>query len=639
MPRPRLLPALMAAWFLLVLSFYHFGPGSEPFPPGVLAGRLLDLLLLGAIATAARGLGEVMLSRLRLDEASPGEAPVFAVAAGLGGLALVMLGLSWSGLFYRPVILLIVAVCVPLAVLGRRPGRRPAREQESWRRSELVLIAAVLAAGVATLAAALAPPEFYDALIYHLAVPDLYLRHHAMIQVQGNYYASYPANMGMLYAIGLALRDGSLAQSIHWLCGALTVAALYRLARRHADRMTALLACVFFALIPGVMLTATFAIADLGVTLFATLCFAALLNHRRDGQRRWLIVAGMFAGFALGTKYTAALVVLPPALAALAVFRPPRPVAGPARGRLADMLLFTVIAVAVFSPWLARNVVFSGNPVAPYLSAGSETGSPDIGEEIGRRLPPDAGPADLAAHVLAAPWNITMRRLGAGGYLGSVFLMLLPALLFYRGLPALVPPIALMAGVGLAAWAVTTQVTRYAFPLLPLLALLAAVAARRLPRALTIPALGWSLLYGFYLFCFLVLRIGSWGAAAGAETTEGYLSRKVTYYPAMVFLERTPPSARVLFAGEGRGFYCPRDYVAGTPLERPAIDRYGAPGDEPALLAALRADRITHLLVSDPELRRTRDITADDFMRLYFPDRSPRLLFESNGVRLYELPR
>ena len=67
------------------------------------------------IATAARGLGEVLLSRLRLAEVSPGEAPVFALGAGLGGLALVMLGLSWSGLLYRPVILV-----APIGSLARK---------------------------------------------------------------------------------------------------------------------------------------------------------------------------------------------------------------------------------------------------------------------------------------------------------------------------------------------------------------------------------------------------------------------------------------------------------------------------------------------------------------------------------------
>ncbi len=631
---------MMAVWFLLILRLYHFGPGSEPFPPWELIGHLLDLVLLAFIGVGAWGLGRLALWRLRLDESSPREAPIIHAGAGLGVLSLAVLMLAAAGLLYRPVLVALPAIGT-LALTLRRPGpRRTGGATEPWRRSETWLAGSILLAGLATLAASLAPPEFYDALIYHLAVPAHYLRHHAMIPVPGNYYASFPANMGMLYAVGLSLRGGSLAQSIHWLCGALTVLALFVLAHRHTDRMTALLACLFFALIPGVMLVSTYAIADLGVTLFATLCFAALLNHWREGGRRWLIAAGLFAGFALGTKYTAVLVVMLPGLAALLVRRPPVAAAGGRTpGRLAGALMFGVIAFLVLSPWLVRNAVISGNPVAPYLSGSAEAGSPGIGEEIGRRLPAGAGPLEVLAHDLAAPWNITMRRLGAGGYLGPVFLMLLPALPFSRDLPRVVPRAALLAGVGFLAWAFTSQVTRYAFPLLPLIALLAAVAVRRLPRVLTVPALAWSLLYGFYLFCLLVLTVGSWSVVSGAESTDAYLSRRVTYYPAMLYLRQTPASSRVLFAGEGRTFYCPREAVAATPLERQAIERYGGPGDEPALLASLRADGITHLLVSDPELRRTRGVTADGFMRRYFPDGSPRQLYEANGVRVYELPR
>ncbi|HET6372859.1 MAG TPA: hypothetical protein VFG76_06105, partial [Candidatus Polarisedimenticolia bacterium] len=142
-----------------------------------------------------------------------------------------------------------------------------------------------------------------------------------------------------------------------------------------------------------------------------------------------------------------------------------------------------------------------------------------------------------------------------------------------------------------------------------------------------------------YLFLFLVETTGGYRVVTGAETRESYLTRRVSYYPAVEYLENTPPRSRVLFVGEGRAFYCPRDYVASTPFDKSILETYPEKTTgEGELVAALAADGFTHLLVSDPELRRTRDTTAAAVMERFFPSGSPRLLFEKNGVRVYELP-
>ncbi len=74
-----------------------------------------------------------------------------------------------------------------------------------------------------------------------------------------------------------------------------------------------------------------------------------------------------------------------------------------------------------------------------------------------------------------------------------------------------------------------------------------------------------------------------------------------------------------------------------TPFDRPAIDRYAA-GSEAGTIRALRGDGITHLLVSDPELRRAHASTTQEFMTRHFPSGRLPLLFDRSGVRVYELP-
>lgn len=644
MSRARLLPLVSVAWFVVVLSRYHRVP--EGFSAWSFASLLSDAALLAAIAFAAWGAGAAIMRWTGLS-AGPGtgcRAPE-ELGAGLGALAFAVFFLSAFGILYRGLVLvlLIAAVMAGVIAMVRRSSVPVSRAVVlgGWERGCAATQGALLfIAGVATLAAALAPPEFYDALIYHLAVPDAYVRHHGIVAIEGNYYASFPANMGMLYAVGLMIGGAGTAQGIHWLCAAATAAAIHATTSRHCGRSTALLATSLFALTPGVLIVSTWAIADLGATLFGTLCFSALLDLWDSGDRRALLKAGLFAGLAAGTKYTAALVVCAPAVLLLAM----RPLPLPAPGarlfrRTADVALFSLLVLVLVSPWLARNAVLEGSPLAPYVGARAGEASPSISDEVARRLPKEGGAAGLIAHYLGAPWSVTMERLGQGGYLTPVFLILVPLLAFaWRDLPRAALPVALLAGAGLVAWAVTTQVTRYLMPVLPLLAILGALAAARIPRWIAAPAVLWCLLYGLFLFGALQETVGVYRAVTGVESRHEYLSRRISYYPAARFLGTLPRDARVLFAGEGRTFYAPREPVAATPFDRPAIDRYDTGAGEDALRGALRKDGITHLLVSDPELRRTRGDTAAGFMRRHFPSGAPQKLFAQQGVEVYALP-
>ncbi len=628
----RLAAILSALWIIVVLLGSHYGP--EAFPALRPLMLLLHVMVLALVAASAWGWGALALRWMRWGGGIGGaevQRALFEVGAGLGALAMLVFAMAAAGFLYRPAALAVLGAGVALLPMlkGRLPS--PPREAVSWSGTDAALLALLGGCGLATLAAALAPPEFYDTLIYHLAVPDLYVRHHAMVPISGNYYSHFPANMGMLYALGLLLAGGELAQALHWLCGALSVAALYTMARPRTDRLTALLAAALLALAPGVMLVSTWAIADLAVMLFATLCFAAVLSAIETEERQWFILAGLFAGLALGTKYTAALVVCAPALLALLLAGPGR------RRRFADAALFCLVAILVLSPWVARNVAFTGNPLAPYFMG--DAASPDVADEMARRLPRDAGTWAMLWHYLGAPWHVTTRRLGAGGYLGAAFLALIPLLLFARERPRVVRPVAIIAGSAAALWALSSQVARYLMPVLPLCALLAAVAARRTARVVAIPLIAWTALYNIFLFVFLIETIGTWRATTGAIERDEYLARRVSYYPAVEYLNNLPGErVKVLFVGEGRGFYCRRPYVASTPFDTPALELYAArDGDEAALRARLREEGFTHLLVSGPELRRTRDSSADGEMKAWFPSGSLPLLFERGDVRVYAL--
>jgi hypothetical protein len=101
-----------------------------------------------------------------------------------------------------------------------------------------------------------------------------------------------------------------------------------------------------------------------------------------------LILSGVFCGLALGTKYNGfvtffLLVCLVPVLyvrgegAALPPGkRPGRPPNGPqhhggslALNSVASGVVFSVVALAVFSPWMIRNYMWTRNPVYPLYTS------------------------------------------------------------------------------------------------------------------------------------------------------------------------------------------------------------------------------------------------------------------------------
>ncbi len=665
----HLLALILAVWFAFLAIAYH-----QRFPPGTLPGHGMRILVALLILASAAGLGAPLVRKL----AGPGTQPLMhgliAVGLGLGALELSMLALTAAGIASPIVAWLLVAA--GLVAGGRRLAARldaslgtvpeafaALRDEARARWWALPILALACAGWLAALGAALAPAEFYDALIYHLAVPDRYLASGGIGAVPGNFYSHFPANQGMLYALGMLLSServeaGTLAQLLHLLLGLLSVVVTLLIGRRHLSPGVGLLGAGLLATVPGILLSATWPIADLAVTFDGALVLALLLDARaEDGRARRgrLLLAGLMAGLALGVKYTAVPSVLLPALVWLA-WEARRLDAS----RLKELATFTAAAALVFAPWTVRNLAVTGNPVAPYMSSifGGPEGGIGLSEEVTRRLPEGASFGALAVHYLSAPWRAGLERLGAGGHLGAALTLLIPFVFLGRGRSAALAPIALLGATAVLAWAASSQVTRYLFPALPALCLLAAHGGASLVRAappLRAPlaaGLGWLLLHNVYLFGVLALTVNPYGVAFGVEMPEDYLSRRVSYYPAASFINaQLPEGARLLLVGEARGYYIERAYDASTPYDPILLGRLAgdAVRERADLGSVLRRAGYTHMLVSRPEMERVArmqgrggyfdalDEAARASVAGLFRDGATRTLFERNGVSVLEI--
>lgn len=226
--------------------------------------------------------------------------------------------------------------------------------------------------------------------------------------------------------------------------GTFAVWVLYRIARRLADELTALVAALFLALAFLHARDSHFGVADVTATTLALVSFLFAVRLEENGRLRDMLGAAIAAGLAASTKYNAALIVLP-ALWAL-------------RTRWRWMAAFCAVAFAAFAA------------TSPYCLI-------DVHESIAALRSVSAHLANGHGAIMARGWIVHLTsslRYGIGlpmvvtGIAGIVWVLWRD---WRRGVLVAIFPLAYYAIVG----AGYTVFARYAIPLVPWLCLTAAI--------------------------------------------------------------------------------------------------------------------------------------------------------------------
>jgi hypothetical protein len=618
LPRPVTV-VLILAWLGLLAWGYHqnlvLRPGMLAAAGGMLAQALphiapalaARLPWLAGLWLLAAAVGMLWVRGLKL---SLGRAETLLVAAGLGfgTLALLLLGLGLAGLFSPGVLKAVFLVGIAAALAGahwwwtRLPRGEPTPRERlgPWEGALLCLLVLGLAF---QLCGTMTPEIFYDSLVYHLALPKLYLLHGRVAVLPHNIFSGTPQSVQLLYGLCLSVSDEKLASLLHLSFGIAAAAAAYLIGRRLVSRAAGLLAAAAFFLCPAVL----YAGWGCGVDLAAAfLCAAALAVMLADGHPA---AAGLLLGFASGVKYN----VLPLAAMLWLVYagralRQDRPWRG--------SLVMAACAAAAFAPWPAKNWALLGNPLYPYLRG--IFGDPGWIADW-TAFAADVGRPSLGWGLLAQPWTTSVGTWPLGDWPGPVFLITVPWLVLLRPQrPGLKMVLAAAVG-GYLAWTLSTRWVRYMLPMLPLLALCAALAVESGAWPRWLRRLGWlAFLYGG-LFALQAAFgqggwAGQWQAVTGQVSREEYLKTQrptypLPYYAAAEFINRAlPKDAKVLVLGESRTYYIERDCVAATVFDRHPFWLAAAQARDGAdLLARVRAMGATHVFLSAQQLIFRRD--------------------------------
>jgi hypothetical protein len=204
------------------------------------------------------------------------------------------------------------------------------------------------------------PFSGYDSLVYHMAVPKAYAEAGGIVFLPGNVYSQFPLNAEMLNLMCLLLGSELACKMLIFiqifLSAMLGAVFLWQYTGSRAWAFLSLLwvASLFLnyeQLISGDIDT---------YLMFSTLVFFLHLIQCPFQKNSDFVLSGILAGITMGFKYLAIPFVVFPAFFFL-LFR--------TRWNIKRIFFWAGAALLTLSPWLLKNILFTGNPIFPFFSS------------------------------------------------------------------------------------------------------------------------------------------------------------------------------------------------------------------------------------------------------------------------------
>jgi len=507
----------------------------------------------------------------------------------------------------------------------------------------------------------LEPEWFYDSLVYHLAVPSRWLVHGRICSLPDTFFSNFPFLQEMQYMFFLVLGNDIAARILHWTEGIICAVTAYAIAAPLMGRTTGIVAAAVFCSLPQLRFLQHVTMVELGLgwlAVLATMCFmrATGLMPVKAGEtssrRAWLFLAAWYLGFGQGTKYLGLFISAILAGWLLLELTKGR---GTWKRLAGDLALITAWGSVWTAPWLAKNFLFTGNPVFPML--GGLLPALNWDRQLYERWMFDntkygTGRGSIIAWI-RMPMEASVETAHFGTFtLNPFFLVFLPVLLVLKRIPAPVVFLGAYSAVYSLVWALTSQQTRFLMPMAPQAAvavaflLMKAWEGRRLVGGVVWAAGAW---------IFLVSAYGEFQNRftnnAMVPYMNGHISKAdildmgVQYYRTIQAANRlVPPGRRLIFLGGDENYYFTKPMICSSIYDRCAIGELAKLARDPEDLRRLfMRRRISHLLVHEPRCdeystggmfewgEKPRKIFLD-YWHTY-----GRIVYQSKGVFLFDL--
>jgi len=489
-----------------------------------------------------------------------------------------------------------------------------------------VFLLILLAVSIVILASV--PPVSKDALTHHLAIPKLYLKHGGIYEIPSMPFSYYPMNLDLLYLVPFYFGKDIIPKLIHFSFALLTAWLIFGYLKRRLDLSYALFGTLFFLSIPIIVKLSITVYVDLGLIFFSTASLLSLLKWIESNFRlRFLILSAVSCGLAMGTKYNGLITLL-----LLTFFIPfiysryAQRENVPFVGTVGQGLIFVVIALLIFSPWMIRNYIWTNNPIYPLYDHWFNPQNVTLQSSLSL--------FKIRSYIYHESWweiALLPVRIFFQGQDGNPqyfdgklnpFLLLLPFLAFFQirsdssALRTEKKILLAFAALFFAfAFFSSDLRVRYISPIIPPLVILSIFGLKNLSdmvkefSSTTHQKIGGAII-------LLIILLSLWPNARyvftqyeyvrpfdylnGTLTRDEYIDKFRKEYPAIRYInENLPQDAKILFFYLGnRGYYCDRDYLfdmqKGVSTLWEIVKKSNSPEE---VLTELKNQGITHLLI------------------------------------------
>ena len=574
------------------------------------------MFLASFLVLAMYGYGRFCLLKFLNSEYAPVEKFIFSSALGTGIMGNIVLLLAACHILFKPVLLITVACGIVLFLKSVRsfPIEKPSCpdstvgfiKEKICKLSlfDICLLLIIFSSLLMCLLSIFTPDMRDDTLNYHLSVPAWYLMNHGIADMPHNIYYNLFALYACVYAAAMGISDYMLPRAVNFLIvisGTLIMPAY--LAGRYFGRKyilpTLAIICATYQFDEMAFLTGS----DSFSVFFVLAMISAVLVHKQ-GDRRTLCLAAIFAGFAMATKATSIAFVIPamPIMFAANGIK--------TRENLKNVFVFVSIASLPVIPWLVKNLIFRGNPFFPFMT-GIFGLSPEYDPVLIRHF---KNATNLLAghsfHAFKTVWNIFFATHTGYNILASPFMIALAGFVpfcFKKPCDKRQKQIMFFALLSFVLMLPSSGIFRFYLPVYAVMAIFYAYCLYdaqekhwliRLPIVLT---LAFCLVPSVFMFKYHAF----YEVPAGNMTRTHYLRSRFGYTDAVLWANANIPEKSKILISDliGRSFYCERPYFVSSLFDKYWHETALSGNENPEeILDIMRKQGFTHILHNSDKL-------------------------------------
>lgn len=661
---------------VLFLVFLVIRSGSiRPAPhlydldSGAFFDSIYAIALTISILFVSAGLGRILIHPFKLTkwtfiERTSVGLPLGLVTIGYGEFLLGLLG------FLKPIhhILLISLVCIVVfknsvcfiteGLLSLKQFLGKISSQESYKKWLLILASLIL---LITFLHTLTPPYDYDGLMYHLQGPRLFLEEGQIQQNNENWLTNYPFIWEMLYMFGMGLGSDIFSRVLHFSTLILLILTTYSIGNRFLNEQGGWLSVAILLGTPQLLVWSIFSYVDIGWTLVQTITVFIFLVWHRERKYSYLIMAGLFQGISLSTKYLAFgtfLIIL--IIIAWVKMREKTTSSLLFREMVIDILIFGTSAFMIAAPWYFKNLIWTGNPVFPYYLSQEILNSTEL--DILMDYTRSYGTGHNLMDYILLPINLYIRYPDFSTFWPyfdfphPLFLLSILYLVVRKFIPrtkrASLDLITILISFQFAIWAIGMQQTRFLTPIYPLLSILTGAIILHIPhltnkfsKVLTCVSVGGMMFISLLVMSIFYYLYKPFNVTLGIQSKSDFLNAVVSDYSGINYINSSlPKDSKVFMPWNGRSYYCNGIcYPDISQAKWSSLIKERSNSIE--VMKWLKENNITHILLSISDanffvnLHDQNQIhkNAFEFLKIEFIPSCTTEIFSDEKVEIYEI--